>query len=496
MPSNSSGVKIHTNSDLLAKRDKWERIEKMLAHDETAFSSAPFCIKLPDESQAAYSERCKYFPTNFINPAMDLVSAPSDALWKNGYKFAFDNEGSMLRTFAENCVRANDKTPYMRYLHDYIAVGLRGYGTSFTVVDKPDAELKSRAEERVGGMPYLVDVRPLDVVNYAHSGGKLVWFAYRRKIGDLWADPTTPAPEDQEVICVWTATEFFMINADGVVLTDKTREHNWGFVPVVIQSSFLSNANEILGSWAFDQTSNMLITANNLNHIGVFELFKHGNSMLLLHEESISASNMSTDAAGNTKLKKQAKGRVLQWAGEHAPEYLVKELAVEECRQFAEYYFHEAAANERDLKSVANKGTSGEVVQESGFAKMIDREPLEGNLAALADDLELATNKIFDIVASMLRVENDCVLQFDRNFDLRSYKQKLEEIKTSIDVRLGEVSPTALTESYKRLTAEISNTPEIQDTINAELDTNVPVVFGEPMAVRKSSFPATGDDAE
>jgi hypothetical protein len=480
---------------LTFRADKWGRVEDLLENDEDAFKEEPFCIQLPNEDDAAYLKRKEYFPTTFTNPSQDLISAPGDTLFKNGYKLEFEGgDSSMLSSFAENCVQANDKVPFARYLKDYVAVGLRAYGTVFTVINKPRYEAKSREDERESGMPYLVNIRPADVVNYVIWEGELQWFAYKRHMGEPWLDPTRESPGEDEVTCIWTRDRFIVIKKNG--REDKTRgfDHKWGFVPVVIQGSFLASPDAVLGEWAFDQTSNMLITANNLRHIAVYELLKHGASLLLVNEEAIMAANMTADRKGNTKLKKQDKGGVLPWAGTIPPAYLVKELAVEEAKGLAKEYFDDAVENERDLKSVAKKGTTGEQVAESGFAKMIDREPLEANLCGLAEDLEVYTDKVFTKVKKTLNEEKGGQIGFDREFDLRSFKQKLEEIKESIENKMGQVSPTGLTESFKRLAPEITTNVEKQDVIMKEMEENVPVVFAEDAAMRDMIDKETGGE--
>jgi len=476
-------IVIPLNKELQLKQSKWIRIRDLISNDETAFMSAPFCIRLPDESQAAYDERRKYFPANMINPSQDLVSAPGDTLFKNGYKEDVE-ENSIMATFMRNCTRSNDAIPFGRYLRDYVSVGLRAYGTVFTLIEKPATPVSNRAQERKEGMPFLVNLHPLDVVNFQYVDDRLVWFAYKRKYGDTWLDPRDKIPEIEEVTAVYTEQDYFLVDKNGKIISDSVFNHSYGFVPVVIQASFLASPDNTIGEWAFDQTSNMLITANNLNHIAVYELLKHGNALLLMHEESINASNMFTDKDGQTKLKKQSKGRVLAWSGEKEPHYLVKQLEVESARTMARDYFNHAVENERDLKSVAKKGTNGEMIQESGFAKLVDREPLEGNLYSLADDLEMYSAKVIKCVQSILKDNSKCSITFSRKFDLRTFKQKLEEIDSMISTRMGQVSPTGLTIAFKSLTPEITTNPDEQAAIQSEMEDNVPIVFGEMSAMR------------
>jgi len=470
-PGEFVGGSIPIRKELKDKHKKWKRAKLLIENSEDDIAQA-YCWQLPNESSADLIRRRDTFGTTFVNMAQDLVSAPGNAVFRNGYDLTFKNPNSLLSTFADNVTRSNDPVPFARYLKDHVSVGLRTYGTIFTVIDKPPIIARSRKEERENGSPYLNNIHPLDVLNYQYVDKSLLWFAYKVNWQPVWKDPTKPAPDSEEVTVIWTKSEMIVLDSNGDTMRDKTFAHNYGFVPVVVQGSFLPNPNDVLGQSAFEQTSNMLISANNMLHLAVWELMKHGSALLMMHEESVTGSNMGNDETGETLLKTQAQSKVLMWGGEKEPNYLIKELEVEKLNTQADMYFRTAVENERDLKSVVKKGDGG-IVAQSGLAKAIDREPLEGNLVALADDLEIYASKVFSMVSKILGVKNDANLEFDTDYDLRGEADKWSEVEAAIRVKYGQITPTGLATKYKDITPMLTNDPDLQARINEEIDDNV-----------------------
>lgn len=468
------GHAIPKREDLQRKEKKWDRVKRLIENEENTFGNGDFCWQLPNESDVNYSKRCKIFPNTMVNMSQDLISAAPSAVFKNGIDQKFDNSNSMLSTFAEDVTIGNeDPTPMIRYMRDFIGVGLRSYGTTFTVIDKPRVNVKSRLQERVAGMPYLNNIHPLDVINYEFVNGELLWLAYSGVYRMPWTDPRQPMPKAKSMVYVWNKTNFIALENGSKLVPELSYTHGWGFVPIIIQSSFLASPNDILGQAAFEQTSHMILAYNNSLNQAYWELMKHGGALLLINEDSITGANFGTDRAGETELKKQAKGAALTYAGESKPEYLIKDLAVEEIMNMAMFYAKAAADNERDQKSVVKKGGDGVDISESGIAKIVDREPIEANLVALAEDIETWAAKTYDIVSKILNVENDASIEFDKEYDMRPFNQKIEETKKLMrEVGYGKITPTGMKIQIKTLTPEITADLNDQAIVNAEVDSS------------------------
>lgn len=456
---------------LLAKKEPtWNKIEGLLDHNDDVLID--YARQFPNESYSAFQARKKYFMDTFINRSRDLISAPVNSVFGQAIKNEFDSEKSLLKDFSDNVILSSNPISLKTYIRDYVAIGLRAYGNTITVIDKPSITPLSLEDERNGLLPYLSNVRPQDVLNwYMDTDGDFLWFGYKKFYQDKWMNPfEQAAPENKEYHFLWTKTDLIVRDNMGNLNSELSFTHNWGVVPIVWQATFLTRPNDIIGNAAMEQTSNYIMTQNNLLNAGVHELYKHGGSLLLMPEDAISATNFTTDENGETKQKRQDNNGMLTYANEIKPEYLIKQLEVDRMMQWAMFYAQEAADNERDLKSVAKKGTTGEMVQESGFAKVVDREPLTASLISLANDLETYTLKIYNKVSKILKIENDAIFEFDKDFDMRGVQQKFEEIATAQKAAISRMSPTLEKEMFKNIIGDITGDPEIQKTVITEID--------------------------
>lgn len=462
---------IQQNDIIKKKLRQWNRVTALLDQDEEIITEQ-FARKFPNETDAALKERKEYFAETFLNMTRDLVSAPVNSLFRQSIADDYDNENSMLKSFHDNVTLGRETVPFLRYIKDYVGLGLRSYGNVFTVVDKPRGVPVSRKEEREAGLPYLSNIVPQDVLDWQYGvDGELLWFAYQNNYVPIWEDPfRTDQPISQKIQCLWTRERFEVRTDAGKELPELGFNHMFGFVPVVIQASFLTRPNDTIGSAAMDQTSNWIVTIGNLYNLLVHELYKHGGSMLAMHEEAMGAPNFDTDADGETLLKMQNRGGVLAWLGEHMPEYLLKQLATDDIMKVGQWYIQMATENERDLKSVVKRGSGDGDASQSGVAKMLDREPLEANLVSLAEDCETYSTKINDMAARMLNQENDYNLEFDKDFDFRSLKQKFDEIESAQKVSMSKMSPTLYKEMHKNLVGEITRDVDVQDICITEID--------------------------
>ncbi len=479
---------LKQNSIITKKLDKWNRVETLLDQDEEKIKE-DFAQRFPNESPEAFDARKEYFVQTFINITHDLVSAPVNSIFRQSIKAEFDNDNSMLKTFSENVTLGNDKTPYERYIKDFVGIGLRAYGNVVTVVDKPKTVGASKLNERETGMPYLSNVRPQDILDWQLIDGEMKWFAYQKNYQPPWMNPMEEDQSDtEELQYIWTQQDLFVLGTDGVLNTEMSFSHNWGFVPVVLQASFLAKPNDLIGNAAMDQTSNMIITMNNLYNLGVHELYKHGGSLLLFPEDAVTGTNFDVQKDGNPVTKRQDNNGVLSYAGEIEPKYLVKELAVDQIMNWAAFYKQSAIDNERDLKSVIKKGMDGGDISESSVAKVVDREPLEANLVSLADDIEVYTDKIYSMVGKMVNEKDDHKLEIDKDFDIRTLQQKWEEIKIARENGLPKRSPALYSEMLKNTVGDVTRDIDTQEIAIQEIDDTQDLEQEEEEMVKNLAF--------
>lgn len=484
-------TKIPVHPEVESRLDKYNRITILLDQDEDQITEQ-FCRRLPNEKDNTFENRKKTFRDTFLNITQDLVTAPVNSVFAQGHKLEYKSDSSVIKEFNENVTRTNEKTPMSKYMKDFTGMYLRSFGSVCTIVDKPRAESNSLQDELVNGMPYLTNINLQDIINWElDEFGNFKWFVYKKTYAPLWEDPFVgEQPGGLELECMYTKNDYIVREKDGDVINNLSYIHNWGFVPVVVQGSFLLTQSDILGNAAMFQSSNSIIKFNNNLNVGNHELDKHGSALLLMHEESITSQNVKTDEEGNVEIKKHDNDGMLPWRGEQIPQYLIKEIKSSEFMDWAMYYQKSAIENERDLKSVAKKGTTGEQVQESGFAKMVDREPLEANLVSLSEDLELWYDKITDMAAKVLIKENDSSIEFDTDYDLRPLNQKYEELEKANKNKIEDVSLTLLKEHWKNIAPDVTRNADVLLVVNKEIDAYEPDEADEELdKIMKENFP-------
>jgi hypothetical protein len=365
----------------------------------------------------------------------------------------------------------------LTYAKDVVILALRAYGTVFTIVDKPDYSANNLEDEILNGKPYLQNISPLNVLNWSITGNEFEWFAYNRTHCEPWIDPTTTIPNETIQTKIWTRNELITVEHGNIV---KRYAHNWGFVPVVVQSFFKTpDDTGLIGQCPFMTTSNLLIMANNLLSIANMELFKHGNSILLMHEEAVSAMNMQVSGNGDasTKFHDQQGLNQLVWHGEKIPQYLTKELqAVTTSNQQADFYFKSAVDNERTMRSILKRGASGIDIAESGAAKAFDAAPILAGLQSTSEDLQEWTNKVLKMV-SRLYGEDETAFKCE-------YPHKFDIIESSMSTTLDDIAKMQSTRypseegmriAWKKITPDLTVNADEQEEINAEIDASVTV---------------------
>lgn len=452
----------------------YERIRALIDNDESKYGNDTFCLKFPNECENARAVRSDLLKRSFKNISGDLVGATKDAIFHEGIRLEFTGlDKNPLYEWSKDVTLGRDNTDLLQFTQDYTIYDLRAYGHVWTILDKPDYNASNFEDELKNGAPYITNIWPGDVVNYELIDGRLKWFAYQCNYFPPWTDPLSPPTTttgDGKEIRIWTDSQFIV--TDGVNVINKFN-HNFGIVPVVYQSFMLpTDHSSILGQSPFFMSSNMIIMANNIMSVADMELLKHGNSLLLMHDEAISPANQEIDERGNTKTKivDRTGYNKLVWSGEHPPEYLIKDLgSIDKAKDQANFYFSAAIENERSLQSIFHKR---DTVRESGETKEYDAEPARAALRATAQDLESWCKKVLNMAAILLNRQN-LVNSFKCEFPERYIlseraTEKFDKIKSAIDANYPSI--TGRKEMYKALTPDIAHDSEVRTKINQEID--------------------------
>lgn len=466
-------INIPVRADIAKNLEKYSRVRILLDNDEDQYTSDTFCLRFPNEPENARTIRKNLLKTSFKNITNDLISATKDAIFHEGIRLEF-NEGAQnpLSTWSKNITRGMNGMSLLQYVADIVVYGLRAYGHVWTVLDKPDYTATDLADEMENGAPYVSNIYPGNAVNYEIENGDLKWFAYRYNYIKPWEDPLVPMKEQrlEKQTRIWTRDQFIVVDEKN---NTYTRNHNFGFVPVIYQSFIQPNEDgTIIGQTPFFTSSNMIIFANNMQSVGDMEIIKHGTSVLLVHEDGVSSMNTEVDDKGEVRTKLQdAPGfNKYVYGGEREPRYLTKDLAaVDKANSQADYYFNAAIQNERTLQSIFRKR---DTVRESGITKDYDSEPTRAGLRATAEDLESWCKKVLNMAARMLG-RDDLIDSFTCEFPesyiiTKTLNEKFDEIIKMLESRYPSV--TGIKEAYKSLTPDIAHNSDVREVINKEID--------------------------
>lgn len=444
-------IVIPLKKELEEKHKKWKRIKVLIENDEDGLMEDNFCLKLPNETAQAYKFRKSLFSVGFVNPTIEFLTAPANTIFRNEIKEDVGAKDTRLNMFIGNVLLGREnEVPLRQYMEETVCTQQRGYGTVFILMDMPRIGNKqteeSQKENRI--WPYLNMIHPLDVKNYQYENGELLWFAYEVKHRDVWNNPLEKQPKTETETRIWTRTQYIRVDSKGVAF--DVYDHNWGFVPVIIQASFKPESSNIIGESPFITSSRYLITANNhLNTINM-ELWKYSNSLLLINREALSSENSTVNEKGEYQLKTIPDGSAFVWSGEKQPDYLIRDLAVIEptLNQY-NLYMDSAIDNERSAKSVAKSGYSGDEEKvKSGVALIIERDPILANIVATAIDCETIHRRAIVMADRMINdgiAKSQVKVEYDKKYDIRPFKDTLEIIRKVVkDLRVPSETLTKL----------------------------------------------------
>jgi len=464
---------IPLKNELKKMHEKWKRVQVLIENDETSLGEDNFCLKLPNETAKAYVARKKLFPIGFVNPAIELLTAPANTIFRNEIKEDIGVKNTRLNMFLDNVMLGQEnQVPLKQYMEETVCIQLRGYGTVFILMDMPriDGKISEEAQKENRIWPYLNMIHPRDMINYEYKNGELLWIEYKTDHRDPWENPLDKEPKTEPERRVWTQKQYIRKNLNNEIIV--TIDHNWGFVPMIIQASFKADSSSVIGESPFLTSSRYIIAANNhLDGINM-ELWKYKNALLLIHRETITAENSSTNSEGEITLKTIPDGSALIWAGEKPPDYLIRDLAVIEptIKQY-NLYMDSAIDNERSAKSVAKSGYSGSEAVKAGISLLIERDPILANIIATALDCQVIHKRAVVMADKMINDGKATVkpaIEYDMNYDIKPFKDNLANIKAVIDLRIP--SETLTKAEYKKIADNEVKDLKIRKKVYSEID--------------------------
>lgn len=452
--------------EVRAVREKWKRIRVLVEELEEKYPD--FMITLPGESVAAKQERVTAFVASFINFTGYLIRSKPDAV----YAKEIQREG--MNTFQAEFLKKADRSgqSFEEMLHNEAAPSLAAYGTIFAVIDKPKGIAPNLEVELRSGLPYLAMINPFQVVDF-HYGedGELEWFQYAVDAPADRADPfaAKKAWKGKSGIATWTRTTFTIKNEG--LKTDLVTpfEHNFGFVPVVIQGQHV-DPNKTIGKSSFFASSMYLIMGNNLESASNSEVFKNAMATLLMQiqdwDDDVTEHEKNPD--DNLKfLKHQAsdqKNVLLYGNPDSKPEYLARDLdLITLAADRGKAYFQRALDNEKSALSVQTAA-----LPQSGVSKAYDFVDVNDTLSSFAAAMERFERRALKLVALMTKGTDACQVVYPKTFDVRDYNARISFLEGLLKTKYP--SQLGMREAYKALTPEITQNEKTAKAIDDEID--------------------------
>jgi len=442
----------------------YQRIAILQTEDEEKYADPEFFVPLPNERASAVNRRKKQFKMGFINPTHDLITAKGDMIFKKSVIRKTDNEIAL--SFIEGADKSGRSLDEI--MHNEVSSSLAAFGTVFAVVDKPNTEYISLAEEQNNGTPYMYLIDPLSVMDFEwNEEGELLWFRYKADKCVPRINPFDSKPNVIKGYVTWTQNHYLFHNEKGTKLDEI--QHGFGVCPVVIQSLTL-DPNTTIGRSTFFTSSQYIVNANNMISIANNEIGKAASAILLLSVRDLNETSIDRDdnvedggVSMTTKTADTEDIMAIVDIKDAKPEYLLKNLDVVGLAQTsADKYFDLACDNEKSTVDVKNLNP------QSGVSKGYDFQEIDAMLANHAECLESFEKQLAAIIGAQQGTnESAYLVQYPRTFDVRSFSDKMTQLKDLLAI--GYPSATAILTSQQALIPDITRDPDTMELINTEL---------------------------
>jgi len=456
----------HKHVELKAVQGAWENINILVNKIKEQYDNDEFMFDLPNEKASTREKRKKHFKKGFQNYTQRLISTKAEYIYRKEVRRDFTD-----KVLNEFILKAdNDGQSLTEFMKNQALITFASYGTTFCVVDKPRNQYNNLKAEMESGICYLNVLEPLAVLDFQYDrNGQLMWFRY--KVGSDTTRDAFSSPEKRtDNYITWDRMAWYKHDKNGKLI--DTFNHNLGIVPVAIQSDFVANSSKTIGGSTFFDSSDYIIMGNNLLNIGNNEMFKFGASLLVGAIQDFNNSRVSLDKDDENQLDKLTKEFaehsdmiLVDDVSKNMPQYLTKDLdAIDKSIELAYKYFDLAIENEKSRRAVTQNVTQAQ----SGVAKAYDADEEGAMLASMAQNMEFLETQILDIVKTWHGIKEDSKPQYERAFDVRSFNEKMNEIKSMLGIDFP--SEVAKKELYKSIIADITNDQSKIKEISAEVD--------------------------
>ena len=329
------------------------------------------------------------------------------------------------------------------------------YGTCWLIVDKPNSNAKTRAEELSQDIrPYISVYTPENVTNwkYERASNGRYYLTSLTVVEDMMGKDAIVKVWTPEDITTYKVEEFTIGYATKKPTKIDEQENALGIIPAVCLYNQRTSKRGIGISDLSDVAELQKSIYNDYSEIE--QLIRLSN-----HPSLVKTPNVEASAGA---------GSVIEMPEDLAPE--LKPYIIQPSSQSLESIMKTIDTKVQAIDRITHMGAvrGTEKTVNSGIALQTEFQLLNARLSEKADYLQNAEEQIFDLYAKWQGTTFDGEIIYPDSFDLRDYAsdlQFLQQAKAS-----GVISDTFIKEVDKQIARAVVDDDEKIANIDAEID--------------------------
>ncbi len=404
------------------------------------------------ESPEEYDQRVRHTPLD--NHCKNVVQIYTSFLWRVPPSRDYgdlDNEPQLTSFIQDADLDGRSFDSVMREVQMNASI----YGNCWVVVDKPQSNAKTRAEELAQDIrPYISIYTPENIVNwnYARSASGRFYLDLLVIVEDINADRAIIKVFTEETISTYSVEEYDKEHSDGEVKLLEEIVNPIGTIPAVNVYNLRGNKRPIgisdLSDVAFLQQS-------------IYNDYSEKEQLIRLanHPSLVKTPNVEASAGAGAiieipeDLDSSLKPYIIQPSGQNLD-------GIMKCIQ------NKVDAIDRITHMGSVRATGTQIA--SGIALQTEFQLLNARLSEKADYLENAEEQIWGLFAKWLDKQWNGSVNYPDTFDIRDWANDLQYLQMA--KASGIKSETFNKEIDKQIAEAVIDDNETMKTINEEID--------------------------
>lgn len=404
------------------------------------------------ESPEEYDQRVRHTPLD--NHCKNVVQIYTSFLWRVPPSRDYgdlDNEPQLTSFIQDADLDGRSFDSVMREVQMNASI----YGNCWVVVDKPQSNAKTRAEELAQDIrPYISIYTPENIVNwnYARSASGRFYLDLLVIVEDINSERAIIKVFTEETITTYSVEEYDKEHSDGEVKLLEEIVNPIGTIPAVNVYNLRGNKRPIgisdLSDVAFLQQS-------------IYNDYSEKEQLIRLsnHPSLVKTPNVEASAGAGAiieipeDLDASLKPYIIQPSGQNLD-------GIMKCIQ------NKVDAIDRITHMGSVRATGTQIA--SGIALQTEFQLLNARLSEKADYLENAEEQIWSLFAKWLDKQWNGTVNYPDTFDIRDWANDLQYLQMA--KASGIKSETFNKEIDKQIAEAVIDDNETMKTINEEID--------------------------